>query len=319
MTVILSRSADHLYWIARQVERAENAARILDASYRMALLPAGGGVDDVSGSEWDAVLRITGDNVDFHNRFPKINADTIIRFMTLDPKNPSSIFSTIRAARENARAERVALTTEMWEALNSTWIEISALTPARLASRGYQNFFEWIKERSHLFRGTADATMLRDERYHFLRLGTFLERADNTARILDVKYHILLPDGAQVGSAIDHMQWGAFLRSVSAYRAYHHEYKESITPIHVAELMIFNDDFPRSLHACINDALDLLGLIGGPRGAEAQRKAGELHALLHYGKIESVFSRGLHEFITDFIARNTALGDEIQAAYLVPQ
>ena len=319
MTVVLSRSADHLYWIARHVERAENAARILDASYRMALLPTGADADQVSGSEWDAVLKITGDATGFHDRFSEINADSIIRFMTLDPKNPSSIFSTIRAARENARAERVALTTEIWEALNSTWLEISALTPTRLASRGYRDFFDWIKERSHLFRGTADATMLRDERYHFLRLGTFIERADNTARILDVKYHILLPDGAHVGSAIDYMQWGAFLRSLSAYRTYHHEYKELIKPIHVADLMIFNDCFPRSLHACINDALDLLTLIGGPRGAEAQRKVGELHALLHYGRIETVFAQGLHEFITDFIARNTALGNEIQAADLVPR
>jgi uncharacterized alpha-E superfamily protein len=319
MTVVLSRSADHLYWMSRQVERAENTARILDASYRMALLPTGGGGEEAAGSEWDAVLKITRDAADFHNRFHEVNADTVIGFLTLDPKNPTSIFSTIRAARENARAERVALTTEMWEALNSTWIEISALTPARLASRGYQVFFDWIKERSHLFRGTADATMMRDERYHFLSLGTIIERADNTARILDVKYHILLPDGTPVGSAIDHMQWGAFLRSLSAYRTYYHEYKESIRPIHVAELLIFKDYFPRSLHSCLNEMLDLLGMIGGDSGVEAQRKAGELHALLHYGKISSVFAQGLHEFITDFIARNTALGDEIQAAYLVPR
>lgn len=319
MTVVLSRSADHLYWMARQMERADNTARILEASYRMSLLPLGQGLDEDSGSEWDAVLQITGDNADSHDRFSEVNADTVIRFMTLDPKNPSSIYSITHAARENARAERIALTTEMWEALNSTWLEISAMTPARLASRGYQNFFDWIKERSHLFRGTADATMLRDERYHFLRLGTSIERADNTARILDVKYHILLPDGADVGSAIDYMQWGAFLRALSAYRIYHHEYKEPIKPIHVADLMIFKDYFPRSLHNCLNDVLNLLALIGGPRGAEAQRKAGELHALLHYGTIKSVFAEGLHEFITDFIARNTAVGNEIQAAYLLPE
>jgi uncharacterized alpha-E superfamily protein len=244
-------------------------------------------------------------------------AETVIRYMTLDPKNPSSIYSTVRAARENARAERVALTTEMWEALNSTWLEISSLTPARLASRGHLNFFDWIKERSHLFRGTADATMMRDERYHFLRLGTFIERADNTARILDVKYHVLLPDGVEVGSDIDYMQWGALLRSVSAYRTYHHAYKEPIAPAHVAEMLIFNDAFPRSLHACIDDTLELLGLIGGPRGAEAQRLAGELHARLHYGKTESVFSQGLHEFLTDFIADNNALSNEVQSTYLV--
>ena len=328
---VLSRSADHLYWMARQVERAENTARILDVSYRMALLPPGGtkgsapgetegsAAGGTEGSEWDAVLRITGGTKGFHARFPETTAEAVVRYMTLDPKNPSSIYSTIRAARENARAERVALTTEMWEALNSTWLEINNLTPARLASRGDRNFFDWIKERSHLFRGTAGATMLRDERYHFLHLGTFIERADNTARILDVKYHVLLPHGVGVGSAIDYMQWGALLRSVSAYRTYHHAYQEPIAPVRVAEMLIFNDAFPRSLHACVNDVLELLGLIGGPRGAEAQRLAGELHARLHYGTIESVFSQGLHQFLTDFIADNITLGNEIKSAYLVAE
>jgi uncharacterized alpha-E superfamily protein len=324
---VLSRSADHLYWMARQVERAENTARILDVSKRMALLPLGGtessalgGTEgSAPGSELDAVLRITGGTKGFHARFPETTTEAVTGYMTLDRKNPSSIYSTIRAARENARAERVALTTEMWEALNTTWLEISRLTPARLAARGDRNFFDWIKERSHLFRGTASATMLRDERYHFLRLGTLVERADNTARILDVKYHILLPHGVGVGSAIDYMQWGALLRSVSAYRTYHHAYKEPIAPVRVAEMLIFNDAFPRSLHACVNDALELLGLIGGPQGAEAQRLAGELHARLHYGRIESVFSQGLHEFLTNFIADNIALGNEIKSAYLVAE
>ncbi len=320
MTTILSRSADHLYWMARQVERAENTARILDVSNRMALLPAmGESRVEAEGSEWDALLRITGGAELFYERFPTATPQAVIRFMTLDAENPSSIYSTIRAARENARAERVALTTEMWEALNSTWLEISSLTPARLASRGHRNFFDWIKERSHVFRGATVATMLRDERYHFLRLGTFMERADNTARILDVKYHILLPDQVEVGSALDYMQWGALLRSVSAYRTYHHAYKETITPAHVAEMLIFNDSFPRSLHSCVNDTLEMLDAIGGPRGAEARRLAGELHARLHYGKIEAVFAYGLHEFLTDFITSNNTLGNEIQSAYLVAE
>ncbi|HSR55648.1 MAG TPA: alpha-E domain-containing protein, partial [Alphaproteobacteria bacterium] len=210
-------------------------------------------------------------------------------------------------------------TTEMWEALNSTWLELASLTPARLASRGYRNFFDWIKERSHIFRGAAVGTMLRDERYHFLRLGTFIERADNTARILDVKYHILLPDHVEVGGALDYMQWGALLRSVSAYRTYHHAYRETITPAHVAEMLIFNIAFPRSLHACVNDTLEMLNEIGGPRGAEARRLAGSLHASLHYGKIDSVFAQGLHEFLTDFIVSNNTLSNEIQSAYLVAE
>jgi len=314
MTIVLSRSADHLYWISRYMERAENTARILDVSDRMGLLPTS--LDTGSG-EWDAVLRITGDIGAFRKKFPEATATNVIAHLTLDPDNPSSIYCTVRAARENARAERVGITTEMWEALNSTWLEISNLTSARLAARGYRNFFDWIKERSHLFRGAAVATMLRDERYHFLRLGTFLERADNTARILDVKYHILLPETGDVGGAIDHFQWGALLRSVSAYRNYHHAYKQAITPINVADLMIFNDAFPRSLHACHNELVTLLDDISGPRGNEAGRQSGEIHAMLHYGRIETLFKQGLHEFLSDFIVRNNRLSGEIQAAYLV--
>ncbi len=315
MTLLLSRSADRLYWMSRYVERAENTARILDVSDRLGLL----GASDRSGrgSEWDAVLQITGDAEGFHARFATASADTVIRHMTLDPDNPSSIYSVIRAARENARAERVGITTEMWEALNATWLELRRMTPGRLSARGYRGFFDWIKERSHLFRGAAVSTMLRDERYHFLRLGTFLERADCTARLLDVKYHILLPDLSDVGGAVDYFQWGALLRAVSAYRNYHHAYKDVITPLRVAELLILNDRFPRSLHACMNDVVDLLQDIGGRHGAEALRQAGELHAGLHFGRIEQVIETGLHEFLTDFIRRNNALGTEIQTAYLM--
>lgn len=315
MTIVLSRSADHLYWMSRYVERAENTARILDVSDRMGLLTAGDATR--TGSEWDAVLKITGDANGFRARFPEPTAENVIAHMTLDPDNPSSIYSTIRAARENARAERVGITTEMWEALNSTWIELSGLTPQAIAARGYRNFFDWIKERSHLFRGSTVATMLHDDRYHFLRLGTFIERADNTARILDVKYHILLPNLSDVGGAIDHFQWGALLRSVSAYRNYHHAYKQVITPVNVADLLIFNDRFPRSLHSCHNEIVYLLDLIEGPRGAEAARQAGEMHAVLHYGRIEAVFAGGLHEFLSDFIVRNNRLSGEIQSGYLV--
>lgn len=315
MTIVLSRSADHLFWMSRLVERAENTARILDVSDRLGMLPTGG--EDGSGGEWEAVLQITGDAHEFHSRFPEASAANVIAHMTLDPNNPSSIYSTIRGARENARAERVGITTEMWEALNSTWLELSTLTAEKIAARGYRNFFDWIKERSHLFRGATVSTMLRDERYYFLRLGTFIERGDNTARLLDVKYHILLPNLADVGGAIDHFQWGALLRSVSAYRNYHHAYKQVITPINVADLLIFNEQFPRSLHSCFNEIVQLLDEIGGPRGDEAARQAGEIHAMLHYGKIETVFTQGLHEFLSNFILRNNWLSSEIQKAYLV--
>lgn len=311
---MLSRSADHLYWMARYMERAENTARILEISQRMALLPH---VAKVGASEWRAVLKIAGDSADFTARYGEASPAEIVSYMTLDPLNPSSVYAAIRSARDNARAERVSITSEMWESLNATWIEVRGLTPAKLARRGYRDFFDWIKERSHLFRGITMGTMLRDQTYDFIRLGTFIERADKIARILDVKYHVLLPSHQEVGGAVDHFQWGALLRSVSAFRAYHKVYHDKITPWRVAELLVLNASMPRSLHACHDNISEILERISGPRTTEAGRIAGEIHASLHYGKIEEIYTLGLHEFLTRFLARNNALSTEIQNSYLV--
>jgi uncharacterized alpha-E superfamily protein len=215
---VLGRSANHLYWMSRYIERAENTARILEISQRMALLPH---VAKKGASEWQAVLEIAGDVEDYTKRYGDITANKVTAYLTLDRENHSSIWSTIRAARENAHAERVCITSEMWESLNATWLEVKDLTPAMLGKNGQRDFFDWIKERSHLFRGITFGTMLRDDAYHFGRLGTFVERSDNVARILDVKYHVLLPSVEDVGGAIDNFQWGALLRSVSGFRAYH--------------------------------------------------------------------------------------------------
>lgn len=309
---MLGRAANHLYWMSRYIERAENTARLLEISQRMSLLPH---VAKKGASEWQALLQIVGNTGEYVERYGEITPAKVTAYLTLDRDNPSSIRSAIRAARDNANAERVSITSEMWESLNATWLEVSEMTPARLAERGQRDFFDWLKERSHLFRGITFGTMLRDEAYNFLRLGTFVERADNVARILDVKYHVLLPAPSEVGGAIDHFQWGALLRSVSGFRAYHRVYHDVITPLRVTELLTLNASMPRSLHACVDATVGILDAISGDRPTEANRMAGELHASLHYGKIDDIYRNGLHEFLNGFLRRNTALSEKIQDSF----
>ncbi len=311
---MLSRIADSLYWMARNMERAENTARMLDIAHRMAMLPTG---LLEPAQEWDAPLLITGQYTTFFSKYPVRTEDNVIQFLGLDPDNPSSIYSCIEAARESGRSVRGAITAEMWEDLNATWLEIRDMRLERIKHMGPRDFFEWVKSRSHLFRGVTVGTMLRDEAFQFIRLGTFIERADNTARILDVKYHILLPNVADVGGAADYYQWGALLRSVSAFQAYRKAFREQIKPQRVAELLILREDMPRSLHACMNEVQDILTAIGNP--GEPQRLAGELHAGLHYGRVEDIFAQGMHEYLSTFLSKVARLGDEITRQYFSVQ
>lgn len=309
---MLSRTANHLYWMARYVERAESTARILDVTYRMSLMPQAA---ELVKQEWYAPLNISGALLPFSGRHSEVCAHDVLRYMVLDPGNPSSIYSCARAARENARAVRGNITSEMWEVLNSTWLELQDTSESRLDSEGVSQFCDWVKERSHLFRGVTVGTALRDQAFQFNRLGTFLERADNTARILDVKYHVLLPSVEDVGGAVDYYQWAAVLRSVSAFESYRKVYRDIITPLRVAELLILRDDMPRSLHACMGEAYGILQLLATVQAAEAVRLAGELHAELHFGQVERIFNLGLHEYLTDFLNRVTTLGSEINHGF----
>ena len=309
---MLSRVADSLYWMARYVERAESTARILEVTYRMSLMPQ---APELVKQEWFAPLNITGTLFPFSGRYSEVCARDVLRYMVLDPDNPSSIYSCAKGARENARAVRGRITSEMWEVLNSTWLELQNVRESRLDSEGVVQFFDWVKERSHLFRGVTVGTALRDQAFHFNRLGTFLERADNTARILDVKYHVLLPSVEDVGGAVDYYQWAAVLRSVSAFEAYRKVYRDLITPLRVAELLILHKNMPRSLHACMAEAYDMLQVLSTPQAEEAVRLAGELHAELHFGRIEKIFGLGLHEYLTGFLTRINTLGSEINRGF----
>src|SRR6476660_7464416 len=255
---MLSRVASSLYWMSRYVERAENTARVLDVTWRMSLLVKERQLQD---QEWFAPLNITGTLSPFSGRHNLVCAREVLHFMALDPDNPSSIYACAKHARENARAVRGSITSEMWEVLNSTWLELQNFNESRLDSEGVRGFFDWVKERSHLFRGVTVGTALKDEVFQFNRLGTFLERSDNTARILDVKYHVLLPSVDDVGGAVDYYQWAAVLRSVSAFESYRRVYRDVITPLRVAELLILREDMPRSLHACMKETYDIMQLL----------------------------------------------------------
>ena len=310
---MLSRTADNLFWMARYIERAENTARVLGVAHLNSLLPA-----DMAGSEahlWYAPLNITGCAPDYEERIGPIEAAAVARYMALDPDSPSSIYTSLSLARENARAVRGAITSEMWESINATWLEFARMSK-NVDQEKIPDLVDWVKERSHLFRGVTAGTILKDTAFSFIRLGTMLERADNTARILDVKYHILLPSVSDVGGAADYYQWSALLRSVSSFEAYRKIYRDVITPVNVAELLILRSNMPRSLHACMNEVEAILEDISSSSGREARRLAGELHAALHYGRIGNIFAQGLHEYLTDFLQSTDLLGQEIRKAYL---
>ncbi len=308
---MLSRTASCIYWMSRQMERAENIARVLDVSSQMALMPGGLARDQIM-----APLEITGMKEPFLASGVKVTPDEILLFFALNPNNSSSIYSCLRQARENAHVVRGKITAEMWESLNATWLEIHGMSREKLRRMGTSRFLEWVKERSHLFRGATFGTMQRNDAFRFARLGTFLERADNTARILLVKapaFH-----GAEVGDtdATDYYQWASLLRSLSAFEAYRDIYRESILPAQIAEMMLLRDDLPRSLNVCVKEISQTLDGIQGSSGKEAQRLAAELHARLQHARIEEVIAEGLQKYLQDFLADTHELGARIQRAYL---
>jgi uncharacterized alpha-E superfamily protein len=309
---MLSRTADHLYWMARYIERAENLARVLDVTYNMSLVP---NAAESEAALWLPALEISGNVELFEQHYSEITAANVIHYLSLDMNNSSSIYCALRSARENAHAVRVTMTSETWENINALWLEFGQFIGQDLAKSGLREFCDWVKARSHLFRGVCFGTMLRDDAFSFVRLGTFIERADNTARLLDVKYHLLLPEQEEVGGAVDYYEWSAVLRSVSAFQAYQKIYSDTIEPWRVAELLVLRRDMPRSLHACFDEIMPILELLSGSRATECKRLAGELLSKLRYGKMRDIFQRGLHEFLSDFIQSNNMLGTEVHKTF----
>ena len=262
-----------------------------------------------------APLTITDSAERYFETRKLVTFDALMEFLALDPQNSSSIYSCLKWARENAHAVRWQITSEMWETLNTTWIDMKRVRRADLVGAGATKFFDWVKDRSHLFRGVTYGTIMRGDAFNFSRLGTFLERADNTARILDVKYHVHLPSVKDVGGALDHYQWTALLRSVSSFETYRTLFRDQILPINVAQLLILERRMPRSLAACFDQVTQAMERIEGHDRA-AKRLASELHARLTHADIEEIFQDGLHEFLTECIADMHELGGRIQKAYL---
>jgi len=315
---MLSRTADHLFWMSRYTERAENTARLLDVNYQTSLLPQSAAVAEVG---WKGLLSISELTEGYTKRYGAVSARKVIDFMVRDESNPSSIISCLAAARENARAVRGALTTEVWETQNQTWLEVQRMVHTDEFEADPALFFEWVKFRSHLSRGVTVGTMLMDEALHFMRLGTFLERADNTARLVDVKFHAVQSDFYGTASArdqeYDFYHWSAILRSVSAFEVYRKVYRDVIRPERVAELLILKADMPRSLHASLREAVNNLTLVASTPESESLRRAGRLCADLQYGRIDEILATGLHAYLTSFLDRVNDLGAQISREFLV--
>jgi uncharacterized alpha-E superfamily protein len=313
---LLSRDADSLYWLSRYVERAENTARILDVAYRMASMPIShNGVDT---NEWESALLTAGALEQFHEAYDEVTPERVIEFLALSEENPSSIRNCFDTARHNARSVRGALTSEMWESINSAWLDLRILNAEKIGVENLPRFLNLVKETSLRYDGSALRTMLRNDAYWFSRLGVYIERADNTARVLDVKYHVLLPQDSEVGGGIDYYQWAAILRSVSALVSYQWVYHQNLRPWLVADLLILREEMPRSLAACYNALsrhLDDLAQCYGTAG-QAQRLARAAHARLANRSIEDIFQHGLHEFLVEFIEDNDRLGAAITNQYL---
>ncbi|HLH10980.1 MAG TPA: alpha-E domain-containing protein [Methylovirgula sp.] len=315
---MLSRTADNLYWLARYMERADFLARIIDATRRLATVP---GSETGPSTEWDSTLEASGAAEGFRQAHSVADESSVVDYLMFSADNPSSIRNCIEKARTNGRAVRTALTVEMWDAINGAWIELKRYVLS--TTHGYDReqsgrFLEFVKKASLDYDGAAHRTMLRNDAYWFSRLGLYIERADNTARILDVKYNILLPETEAIGGSLDYFQWAAILRAVSALTAYHWVYRESLKPWLIADLLILRPEMPRSLTACYENIVRFLDSIGKAYGRKgpAQIHAHSVLTRLMSSTTKEIFQSGLHEFVTAFVEDNTRLGTTICEQYL---
>lgn len=311
--MLLGRTANGLYWMFRYIERAENIARLVDVGLRVSLTRS-----DTGDEDWDGVLQSADVREPYLKVHPNVTASDAIDFLLRDHNNPSSVMSCIDAGRNNARMVRTALTRETWEATNECWIDIKQRLQRKIRDVDLPELIDVIKHRCGLIRGAFHGSMLRNDIYNFSRIGTFIERADNTSRILDVKYYVLLPAVSQVGSLIDNMQWESILRSVSAHRSYGWVYDGGeYVPANIADFLILNGRMPRSLSYSYGKIVRNLQYLEGEYGIrpKAIDTAEGIQAMLTRGSINDIMDHGLHEFLDDFINRNNQLSLEISDGY----
>jgi uncharacterized alpha-E superfamily protein len=311
---MLGRTAQNLFWLSRYVERAENMARMLEVGYRMALTSHREG----SASE-HLVSMMQAAEVDegFAEKHEVADLDTVAHYMMFDPDNASSVYSCLLAARTNARSVRTAITTDMWESMNGAWLEFAQIRPRDVRGAKLLGLLQWVKQRSHEFRGALLGTILRDDGFSFLQAGNFVERADNTARILDMKYYVLLPQETQVGGDLDIQQWTMILRSASAHRAYRHVYHDRYKATNIADFLMLRPEMPRSLVYCarfVQQNLDTLATLYGRRES-CHDAMQNLVSMVENTDMQTIFASGLHEFLTEFIVRNNKVTDALSESY----
>jgi uncharacterized alpha-E superfamily protein len=299
--------------MARYVERAENMARLLASTYHMSLMPMNG--KQVS-DQWEAPMRLIGDRSDFLSRYMEVSPGTVLAYMALDKQNTGSIRSAIGQARENARATRTELTSEVWEGLNQTYLEMETISYPRLVDQGFVEFFDWVKERSHLFRGAIVGTMRRGDAFSFSRLGTFMERADNTARFLAIKWEMLAATTRPL-NAEDYYRWGALLRAFSAFKAYREVYSGIIEPRRVAELLVLRRDMPRSLLACSGEVAEILQRTR--EDAKCTQLSCQILERLKRNRVDGILRSGLPRFLGSYVANNNELNTMIGREFMLIQ
>ena len=310
--MMLGKNAGGLFWMFRYLERAENIARLLEAGWHISLTHA-----DDNSNEWESILTTAGMKPAYLESHEQFDASSVINFALRDKNNPSSVMSAIEAARNNARTVRTALSGEVWEAVNECWMILKAALARPVTERNLHETLSTIRNRTSLVRGALHGTMLRNDIYAFARLGTFIERADNTARILDVKYYVLLPSVSSVGSNIDNIQWEVILRSVSAERSYHWLNGGDITSQGIAEFLILDKRMPRSLAFCYSKIEQYLDFLDQEYGSshESHALAQRTYHRLRAATVESVFDDGLHEFLTEFVGDAARLAGHIETDF----
>lgn len=312
---MLSRTAESLYWTARYFERAENVARLLEVGYRMGMMPASNGE---YANEWDSILASASATEAFEEFYDEVTEDNVMQFLIFDERNPSSIKNCIRSGRENARSARTALTSEVWDAINYSYLRFQEIESSRINRLSLPELCDWVKRRYSTLRGAFDNTQLQNEGFDFFNLGYYVERADNTARLIDVKYYVLLPTNDMIGGGVDTYQWFTLLRAMSVRRSFHWEYNGDYSTQKIADFLILNAACPRSLSHCVEKVSEHLRHLARTHRNEtsANAYADELLEDLGSWDVEDIISHGLHEFLTDFMEKNTAMTEEIATSYL---
>ena len=314
---MLSRVANSIYWLNRYVERADNVARFIDVNLNLILdFPTG------VAEQWEPLVLTTGDTPIFKERYGQATAENVIQFLAFDSEYPNSIVACLQRARENARSIREIISSEMWEQVNAFYLMVKEAAKEQTLAELHE-FFTQVKLSSHLFAGVMDATMSHNEGWHFGRMGRFLERADKTSRILDVKYFILLPSVTDVGTPLDEIQWMALLKSASAYEMYRKSKQHRIIPTRVAEFLILDREFPRSIQFCLSQVAESLERINGSPeitcNTTVGRALGRLRAELEYTTMEEIMEIGLHQFLDNLQQRMNQVGKKIFEAFFALQ